>query len=193
MGESIALSVEQGVRLLVAGAFVLSAIVALTHWAVRRGSLQAFGAWPRLVRRWSDPALRPVERRLARAGGNPQDAPIWLVGIVVIAGLATIALVDWVIGFALTMISDARNGFLAALLIHTVFEVLRIAILILVIASWLGISPYSKPMRLVHALTDWLVDPIRRVVPNIGMFDISPVVAYFILYLAEQVVMRGLF
>ena len=48
-------------------------------------------------------------------------------------------------------------------------------------------------MRIVHGLTDWLVDPIRRVVPPLGMFDISPLVAYFVLYLVEQLVMRGLF
>ena len=187
------MTVVHGARLLAVGAFVLSAIVAATHWAVRRGSINAFGGWARFVRRWGDPVLLPVEHRLVRAGANPQDAPLWLGGIVVVGGLAFIALVDWIVGFVFTIYRTAGEGYLLVLVIHSAFQLLRLAIMILVIASWLGLSPYSKFMRVVHALTDWLVDPIRRVVPTLGMFDISPLVAYFVLYLAEQVVMRGFF
>ncbi|MGH7593281.1 MAG: YggT family protein [Gemmatimonadales bacterium] len=193
MGDVLTLAVVHGARLLVAGAFVLSAIVALTHASVRRGTLSAFGGWARFVRRWSDPMLVPVERRLARAGANPQDAPWWLVGGVVVGGLAFIALVDWLVGFIYTMYATAATGQLLLLLIHSVFELLRVAIIILVIASWIQLSPYSKFMRVVHGLTDWLIDPIRRVLPPFGVFDLSPIAAYFILYLAEQLVMRGFF
>ena len=71
---------------------------------------------------------------------------------------------------------------------------LRLAILIRVIASWLGVSPYSQihaGRACAHRLAG-RPDPQRLCRP-IGMFDISPLVAYFVLYLAEQVVMRGLF
>ena len=42
--------------------------------------INPFGAWPSLIRRASDPVLRPLERRVVRMGGNPQDAPLWLIG-----------------------------------------------------------------------------------------------------------------
>ena len=181
-----------GVRLVVAGAFVLSVIVALTHWAVRRGTLNAFGSWARFTRQWSDPLLHPLERRLVRSGANPQDAPLWLVGVTVVGGLVLIGLVNWLIEFAFTMVQGAQGGSLLLIVLHYTFALLRLAIMVRVIASWLPLSPYSPVMRLVHGLTDWLVDPIRRVLPAIGMFDFSPLVAYFVLYLTEQLVMRGL-
>jgi len=190
---TILANVTHGARLLVAGAFVLAAIVGLTHWGVRRGKIAAFGGWARLVRRVGDPVLMPLERRLVRAGANPQDAPIWLVGVVVVCGLAFIALVDWLAGFILTFAATAETGQLLIFLVHTIFELLKLAIMIRVIASWLGSSRYSKLLRPVYLLTDWLVEPIRRVLPPFGMFDLSPLVAYFVLYFAEQVVMRGLF
>ena len=56
--------------------------VGLTHWAVRSRRITPFGAWPRFMRRASDPVLLPLERRVIRAGGSPQDAPLWLIGIV---------------------------------------------------------------------------------------------------------------
>ena len=190
--DEIAIQVVYGVRLLVAGAFVLSAIVALTHWAVRRQTLNAFGGWARFVRRWSDPALRPLERRLVRSGGNPQDAPLWLVGVTVVGGLILIGLVNWLIEFAFTLVQSAHGGALIVIVLHYTFSLLRLAIMVRVIASWLGLSPYSRFMRIINGLTDWLVEPIRRVLPPLGMFDFSPLVAYFVLYFAEQLVMRGL-
>ena len=46
-------------RAIVVVALVYASIVALTHWAVRRRKIGPFGAWPRLVRRLSDPVLLP--------------------------------------------------------------------------------------------------------------------------------------
>lgn len=190
--DQVALGIIYGVRLLVAGAFVLSVVVALTHWAVRAGRLSAFGGWARFVRGWSDPVLRPLERRLVRGGANPQDAPLWLVGAAVVGGLLAIGLVNWLIDFVYTLVASASGGSLVVLALHDLFAVLRAAIIIRVIASWLGLSPYSRGMRIINGLTDWLVDPIRRILPPIGMFDFSPLVAYFLLYLAENLVMRGM-
>ena len=50
------------------------------------------------MRRASDPVLLPLERRIVRAGGSPQDAPLWLVGIVIVGGLLLLSLVHWLIG-----------------------------------------------------------------------------------------------
>jgi YggT family protein len=190
--DEIAALVVYGVRFLVAGAFVLSVIVALTHWGVRRGTLSAFGGWARFTRQWSDPILRPLERRIVRSGGNPHDAALWLVGITVVGGLVLIGLMNWLIEVAATMVDSARGGSLVVIVLHYTFSLLRLAIMVRVIASWLALSPYSRLMRVVNGLTDWLVEPIRRILPPIGMFDFSPLVAYFVLYLAENLVMRGL-
>ena len=62
-------------RGIIVAAFAAAGIVAATHWAVRARRLQPFGRWPRLVRRASDPVVVPLERRIIRFGGNPQDAP----------------------------------------------------------------------------------------------------------------------
>ena len=81
-------------RTLVVVALVYASAVALTHWAVRSRRITPFGAWPRFVRRVSDPVLLPLERRVVRAGGNPQDAPLWLLGIVIVGGLLLLSLVQ---------------------------------------------------------------------------------------------------
>ena len=166
---------DLGVRLLVAGAFVLAAIVAATHWAVRNRRLEPFSGWARFVRGWSDPILQPLERRIVRSGANPQDAPFWLAGIAIVGGLALIALVRWVIGFIANLLyaSEAGGSFLLPTLVSYAFGLLMAAILVRVVASWFGISRYNRGMRIVHGMTDWLIEPLQRVIPTVVGFDIS--------------------
>ncbi|MES2123571.1 MAG: YggT family protein [Gemmatimonadota bacterium] len=185
--------IDLGVRLIVAGAFVLAAVVAATHWAVRSDKLQPFGAWPRFVRGWSDPVLRPIERRVVRAGGNPQSAPVWLLGLAVVGGLALISLVRWLLGFILGMISLAANprGLLLPTLVAYTFSILIASLMIRVIGSWFGIGPHNRFMRIFYVLTDWLVEPLQRVLPTVGPFDISPIVAYLVLSFARTLILNA--
>ena len=72
------------------------------------------------------------------------------------------------------------------------FQLLTAAILIRVIASWLGGLQYSKWLRPVYALTDWLVIPIQRRMPPFGMLDLSPLVAYLVLMVARWAIFQVL-
>src|SRR5512147_1071028 len=172
-----------GLRYAVFGAAALCGVVALTNWAVLRGYLQPFGAWPRLVRRMSDPLLRPIERKLLGAGGNPQSAPWWLFAVAVFGGLALIALARWLFGMVYTVTYLGQAGPLAILrqLVRWTFQLLMVALLVRVIASWLGGLRFARWLRPVYALTDWLVIPIQRRMPPFGMLDLSPLVAYLVL------------
>jgi YggT family protein len=176
-------------RIVVVVALVYASAVALTHWAVRSRRITPFGAWPRFMRRASDPVLLPLERRIVRSGGSPQDAPLWLVGIVIVGGLLLLSLAQWLVGFALTLggLSGPREW--ARFLVSGVFTVLTVALFIRVISSWFGISPFRPWMRPVVLLTDWIINPIRRILPPFGMIDFSPLVAWLVLSLARGVVL----
>ncbi len=191
----VAVALTTGARWIAAGAFVLAATVALTHWGVRKGSIQAFGGWARFVRNMSDPVLRPLERRIARAGANPQDAPAWLAGLALVLGLVLIAVVNWIVGFIAGLIYQSQVGGPHALLVtvvRTVFSLLMLALFIRVIASWFGMGRYNRFIRITYILTDWLVEPIQRVLPPMGMIDFSPLVAYFVLSLGSQLIVKAL-
>jgi YggT family protein len=181
-------------RSLVVVALVYASVVGLTHWAVRSRRITPFGAWPRLVRWASDPIILPLERRVIRSGGSPQDAPLWLVGVVIAGGLVLLTLVHWLAGFIATLgyLSDAGPRAWIRFVVSGLFSVLMIALFIRVISSWFGISPYRKWMRPVVALTDWFLEPIRRILPPFGMFDLSPLVAWLLLSLLRGFVLSNL-
>jgi YggT family protein len=179
------------VRSIVLLALAFAATVALTHWAVRSRRIDPFGGWPRLVRRASDPLLLPLERRIVRAGGSPQNAPLWLLGLVIGGGLLLLSLTQWLIGTAVGVELLIHGGprVWIRVLLSAVFTILMAAILIRVIASWLGIGPYRRWMQPIMALTSWLIDPIRRILPPVGIFDFSPMVAWLVLYVVRGFVL----
>ena len=182
---------DTAVRTLVILALAYASVVALTHWAVRSRRINPFGAWPRLVRRTSDPVLLRLERRVIGAGGNPQNAPLWLLGLVIAGGLVLLSLTHWIIGMAagLSLALSSGPRVWLRLLVSAIFTILMAAILIRVIASWFGIGPYNRWMRPLVVLTGWLIDPIRRVMPPFGMFDFSPMVAWLVRYVVRGFVL----
>lgn len=184
-------ALDYATRALVILALSYASIVAVTFWAVRTRRINPFGAWPRFTRRISEPILLPLERRVIRAGGSPQDASFWLLGLVIVAGLLLLSLVHWLIGMTATMAALTYAGPRAWLrfVLGGVFTLLMAAIFIRVIASWLGLSPYSRWMRPVMLLTDWLIEPIRRILPPFGMLDFSPMVAWLVLWVVRGFVM----
>ncbi len=190
----IAALLDSATRGLVVAVFAYAVVVAATHWAVRSRRLNPFGGWARFVRRISAPVLRPLERRILRAGGSPSDAPLWLLGIALVGGLVLISLMRWAIGFTYELGALAQAGprdwLIAA--VSWVFRILMIALLVRVIGSWFSVSPYAKWMRPFIMLTEWLLEPLRRLLPPFGPLDLSPMVAYLLLWIAQQAVVRAL-
>lgn len=142
----------------------------------------------------TDPIVRPVEKRLVRLGGNPVNAGWWLVVVVAAGGVIFISLFGWGLNAFQAVEGAASTGPRASLglVVDIAYNILFYAVIIRIIGSWLGFFRYNRWMRPVYALTDWLVEPIRRVVPPVGMFDLSPLVAIVVLMLLRWVLMRGL-
>jgi len=171
--------------------FLIAALVAATHWAVKHGHISPFSPLPRGMRKLGQPFLRPFEKSLHRSGGNPVNAPYAFFWVALLGGLALLALVEWLIRTVFALAASAAAGPRGILLfvVDSIFSILIVAVFIRVAASWFGISPYSRPMRVVYGLTSWLIDPLRKVIPPVGMFDITPMIALILLWLARGLVM----
>ena len=68
---------------------------------------------------------------------------------------------------------------------------LRLALLVRVLGTWFNQGRYSPWTRWAYPLTDWFMVPLQRVVPTLGMLDITPIVAYVGLGLLQSVVARA--
>lgn len=72
-------------------------------------------------------------------------------------------------------------GFLA-----TIIGIYQWILIIYIFMSWVPSIQNSSIGRLFARLCDPYLDPFRRFIPPIGMLDISPIAAIFVLYLAES-------
>ena len=57
-----------------------------------------------------------------------------------------------------------------------------------VIFSLAMVSYQNRLMRFLVDITEPLLAPLRRMIPPVGRFDISPIVAFLILYLFQAAV-----
>lgn len=166
---------------------IVVAIIALADWAVRTRRLQPFGAVARFCRRFVDPLMLPIERRIVRAGGQPTNAPWWTLVFVVVGGLLLIAVLNFLKGFLLSLLWGLGSpGRLGVLLLSWTFGLIRIALIVRVVSSWFQISPWSKWVRWSYVLTEWMLAPLRRILPAFGPLDISPIVAFLLLSLVQR-------
>ncbi|HAC19532.1 MAG TPA: YggT family protein [Dehalococcoidia bacterium] len=71
--------------------------------------------------------------------------------------------------------------------------VLYIALLIRVFSSWLNVGPTSPLfpiLNIVYQVTEPILAPIRRVLPKLGMLDLSPMVALLLLTFIRSAFVR---
>lgn len=195
-------SVLHALDLAIAGARIAALLLAgvalaaaLLDAAVRTRRINPFSRLGRISRRAVDPVLAPFERRLLLSGRPADSAAWWMLGAVVVGGLVVIALLDFVrdevAGAAAAAHAGPRGVLL--LLVSWAFSIVQLALLVRVFSSWFRLNPFSRFMRVVHGLTEWILKPLRQLIPPIGgMIDLSPLIAYFLLGLMESVVLRVL-
>lgn len=181
-------------RYAVLAAAALVALAALAAMAVQARTINPFGRTARVIRRLTDPLLLPIERRILRAGGNPQSAPWWLVGLAVVGGILVITVVGWLADQALTVRAAADFGprGLLRLAVDWALNLVMLALIVRVLGSWVGASRYSRWMRPFVFLTEWMLAPLRRVVPPVGIFDVTPLVAWILLQVTRAYLVRAL-
>jgi YggT family protein len=76
--------------------------------------------------------------------------------------------------------------------ISTLFFILQFAIIIRALMSWFNPSPDNPIVRLVIEITEPVLAPLRRIVPRIGMIDITPIVAILLMNVIETMLRQTL-
>ena len=149
---------------------------------------------PRTVRRVTDPVIMPVRRVLIAFRIEPKAAPFIAVILIIIAGYLAVQVAGSVLNTVAGIIfavTSGRVGMPVAIIGYVIFGFLglyTLAIFIRIIFSWLSMSYANPLMRFLFKTTEPLMGPLRRLVPRVGMFDISPIVAFLILWLCQAAV-----
>ena len=146
---------------LVVVAFLLRAVMPLARADFRNPLGQA-------VLRFTDPLVRPLRRVLGPVGRVDLASFVALL-LVQFAGAALLRLVAGG-GF------DLAGTLVAGLteLVRTVLRFYSVAILAYAVLSWIAPGAYSPTTRLLAALCEPLLTPVRRILPPVAGLDLAP-------------------
>jgi len=73
--------------------------------------------------------------------------------------------------------------------VQLLFEALTFAIIARALLSWFNLGPGHPLVRVLYDLTEPILGPLRRIVPTIGMIDITPIAAILLLQFAERLLL----
>lgn len=145
-----------------------------------------------LVRRFSDPLVDPVRRGLARAGLDPKIAPIGTILIAILLGYFALQLIGTFLDTITGVILSLDRGAVVSLIGYLLFGLLSLLALLIfmrIVFSW-GASSVNRVLRFLIKVTEPVLGPFRRIIPPLGMFDISPIVVLLLIQLFQTAI-RG--
>jgi YggT family protein len=146
------------------------------------------------VRRLTDPLVNPVRRSLAGLGVQPNGAPLVVVLLAILLGFFVLRLAGSILstaaGVTIAVTSGEAGGIVALFgyLLYGLLSVYSLFIVIRIIFSWGRVTYANRVMRFLIGVTDPLLIPLRQMIPPLGMFDISPIVAFIIIFLFQQAI-----
>jgi YggT family protein len=73
--------------------------------------------------------------------------------------------------------------------VNILFDVLIMAVFARVLLSWFPSMLDTSIGRLLIEITEPILGPIRRIMPNFGMIDLSPMIAMFVLYIVQALIL----
>jgi len=173
------------------GVIVFIIVLMLVRLALNYADLNPFSRPVHLVRSWTDPYVNRVRRALLGFGFNPNLAPLIIILIAILLGWIAVQLADSLISTAYGAITAAHAGrpiTLVGVLLYGALSIYLLMIFTRIIFSWGQVSYANRLMRFLIITTEPLLGPLRRIIPTIGGFDISPIVAFFIIRLFQAAI-----
>ncbi len=62
------------------------------------------------------------------------------------------------------------------MILRQIIDLYSLIVFVAIIMSWMQLPPSNPIAQLVHALTEPVLGPLRRVLPSMGDLDFSPMV-----------------
>lgn len=146
------------------------------------------------IRRATDPIILPIRRALAAFRVDPKVAPFIAILLIILVGYFTVQVAGSVlntIAGILYAVTSRSPGMPVAIIGYLLFGFLGLYTLLIfvrIIFSWSGLGYSNRKVRFLIRITEPLLGPLRRYLPTVGMFDISPIVAFLIVWVLQAAV-----
>lgn len=181
------LFLQYAIAAVVLGVVALMIVRLLLNYA----DLNPFSRPVIFARRLSDPLVNPVRRSLIQFGFGPNITPLVVILISILLGWFVLQLAQSILLTFAGVVRSLQTGRVIAVVGFLLYGFLSVYILLItirIVFSWGSVSYSNRIMRFLVSATDPVLVPARRIIPPLGVFDISPLIVILILYLLRTAV-----
>jgi YggT family protein len=178
---------NSAVQLIIVAVIVLMILRLISDAA----DLNPFGWASRTLRRLTDPFVVPVRGALRQVGIDPKFAALVVILVSILLGYFLLQLVATIAMTVSGVITSLETGAIISVLGFILYGLISIYILLVfmrIIFSWGMVTYSNRIMRFLVNTTEPLLGPLRRIIPPLGPVDISPIVAFLILWLFQAAI-----
>ncbi|GFZ59078.1 YGGT family protein [Pseudomonas amygdali pv. eriobotryae] len=137
--------------------------------------------------RATQPLLKPLQRIIPSLGGLDMSSLVLAIIVQMVLMALTLLLMFGTTGDPLHLLLWSIIGVTALFL-----KIFFFALIISVILSWVAPGNSNPGAELVNQICEPALAPFRRIVPNLGGLDISPILAFLVLKLLDMLVINNL-
>ncbi|WP_434696528.1 YggT family protein [Pseudomonas sp. Z1-14] len=135
----------------------------------------------------TQPLLKPLRRIIPSLFGLDMSSLVLAILVQLALMALTLLLTYGTTGNPLQLLIWSLIG-VAALFLNIFF----FAMIISVILSWVAPGSHNPGAELVNQICEPALAPFRRIVPNLGGLDISPILAFMVIKLIDMLVINNL-
>ncbi|TDV60548.1 YggT family protein [Pseudomonas sp. LP_7_YM] len=137
--------------------------------------------------RATQPLLKPIRRVVPSVFGL--DTSSLLLAIVIQA-----LLMAFVLMMTYGTIGDVPHLLMWSIIGVTslLLKIFWVAMIIMVIVSWIAPGSHNPAAELAYQISEPILAPFRRIIPNLGGMDISPIFAFLAIQVLQSYVMPEL-
>lgn len=77
-----------------------------------------------------------------------------------------------------------------AFLVNAICQILYWLLVARIIISWFPVEPYHPVMQFLFQVTEPILAPLRRIPLQVGAMDLTPLIAFMILFFLNRVLVR---
>ena len=137
--------------------------------------------------RATQPLLRPLRKIIPSIGSLDTSSLVLAILVQMIIMALTLLLAYGTTGNPLQLLIWSVIGVTALFL-----KIFFFAMIISVILSWVAPHSHNPGAELVNQICEPALAPFRRILPNLGGLDISPILAFLVLKLLDMLVINNL-
>lgn len=169
------------------------AVLMIVRLAINYMDVNPFGRTIVRFRQLTDPLVNPARRALAGFGINQKIAPLITLLIAILLGYFVVQLTDSAFGGLRNIVVSAQSKQYLRVLgfaLYTLLDIYGLLLFIRIIFSWGMVISRNSVMRFLVGITDPLLIPLRRMIPPLGVFDLSAIFAFLLIWLFQAAI-RG--